>query len=145
VTEPGTYTLAIALKTPVEVAIGAAGTFVFEAELLAYTGSAFGPGGLDRVDRHRQVATRKRDTRHWHVDHVLGHEYTRLEAAWVTPGERVECEVHQALPGREVPIGASDCSCRGHLRSGERGRLAAAFHEEHSRRVELDTSRSANP
>lgn len=132
---PGTYTLLVEVPEPIAVAFGAGGTRELAAGWATYTGSAFGPGGLARVDRHRELARGDREVRHWHVDHLLGHPATRLAEAWVTPGEAVECRVHRGLPGREVPAGASDCRCRGHLRwHRDREPLARALAEAHERR-----------
>jgi len=129
---PGTYTLLVRVPEPITVTFGAAGPRQLPAGWAAYTGCAFGPGGLDRVDRHREIATGERETRHWHVDHLLGHEATRLTRAWTTPERRIECEVHRALPGRQVDVGASDCTCEGHLRHHEdREVLERALDEVH--------------
>lgn len=130
---PGAYTLLVRVPGAIEVEFGAAGTHALDAGWAAYTGSAFGPGGLARVDRHREVSTGKREVRHWHIDHLLGHPATRIEAVWVSPDEAVECPVHQALPGREVPVGASDCGCEGHLRATrERESLVQALDRLHA-------------
>ncbi len=74
----GTYTLLIALAKPATIAVGALGECEFSAGRYAYTGSAFGPGGFSRVDRHREVASGDRDVRHWHIDYLLGHPRTRI-------------------------------------------------------------------
>jgi len=74
----GTYTLLVELATDCTVGFGAAGERHLSAGWYAYTGTAFGPGGFARVDRHARVAAGHNDARHWHVDYLLGHPHTRL-------------------------------------------------------------------
>ena len=112
----GTYVLEIAVTDPIVVEVGALGTLEFSAETYAYVGSAFGPGGFSRVDRHRELARGDRDVRHWHVDYLLGHPRTRLESVVTLPGEDRECELTARLPGESISgFGASDCGCEAHL------------------------------
>jgi Uri superfamily endonuclease len=110
----GTYTLLLGLDRPTRLTVGTLGERSFGAGAYAYTGSAFGPGGLGRVERHRCVAAGGLETRHWHVDHLLGE--ARLRAAYTAPGAAIECEVARSLPGERVAgFGASDCGCDAHL------------------------------
>ena len=112
----GTYTLVIELSESVTIEVGALGEHRFPAGWYAYTGSAFGPGGFSRVDRHRELARGERDVRHWHVDYLLGHPAASIETAVLTDGKDVECSVAGALPSAGVPgFGASDCGCSSHL------------------------------
>lgn len=112
----GTYVLAIDVDAPTSLAVGALGELEFEAETYAYVGSAFGPGGFARLDRHRELARRERDVRHWHVDYLLGHPGTSLAATARFPDADRECELARSLPGEAVPdFGASDCGCAAHL------------------------------
>ncbi|MFC7045341.1 DUF123 domain-containing protein [Halobacteriaceae archaeon GCM10025711] len=112
----GTYTLLVELPRTVDVRVGALGVLTFQAGWYAYTGSAFGPGGLSRVDRHRELARGERDVRHWHVDYLLGHPAAALRDVVVTEGEDVECAVARSVGGDAVPgFGASDCDCGSHL------------------------------
>lgn len=116
----GTYTLLIELPTPATIEVGALGERDLLAGWYAYTGSALGPGGFARVDRHREVAAGERDVRHWHIDYLLGHPATVLDRAVRTPVD-AECAIARAVPGERVPsFGASDCDCESHL----------AFHED---------------
>jgi Uri superfamily endonuclease len=113
---PGTYVLVVDVARPTTVEVGALGDRAFAAGAYAYVGSAFGPGGFARVDRHRELASGGRDTRHWHVDYLLGHPATTLEAAVTFPDADRECELAASLPGDPVPgFGASDCDCPAHL------------------------------
>jgi Uri superfamily endonuclease len=112
----GTYTLLVEVPRAVTIEVGALGPIAFDAGWYAYTGSAFGPGGFARVERHRELAAGERDARHWHVDYLLGHESTSVDYVARTPGEDVECAVSGALDGERVEgFGASDCNCPAHL------------------------------
>jgi len=112
----GTYTLLIALGERAEIEVGALGSQRFEPGWYAYTGSAFGPGGFSRVERHRDLASGERVVRHWHVDALLCHGASRIGGVLRSPGADVECAVATALPDAGIGgFGASDCSCRSHL------------------------------
>jgi Uri superfamily endonuclease len=113
---PGTYVLAIDVEPSIDVDVGALGERAFAATTYAYVGSAFGPGGFARLDRHRELAAGERDVRHWHVDYLLSHEAATLAATVRFPGVDRECELARTLPGEPVPaFGASDCDCSAHL------------------------------
>ncbi|GAB3672023.1 GIY-YIG nuclease family protein [Halopiger thermotolerans] len=112
----GTYVLAIDISQPTTIEVGALGDREFAAGAYAYVGSAFGPGGFARVDRHRELARGERDARHWHVDYLLGHPDAALETAVTFPDADRECELAASLPGEPVAgFGASDCDCSAHL------------------------------
>ncbi|WP_265108711.1 GIY-YIG nuclease family protein [Halosolutus halophilus] len=112
----GTYVLVIDVPEAIELDVGALGTREFPAGAYAYVGTAFGPGGFARVDRHRELARGSRDVRHWHVDYLLGQSETRLESAITFPDADRECELADRLPGDRVAgFGASDCTCAAHL------------------------------
>ncbi|GGN19187.1 GIY-YIG nuclease family protein [Halarchaeum nitratireducens] len=132
---PGTYTLLLSRSAPATIAFGAAGERRLDRGWYAYTGSAFGPGGLSRVERHRRVASGEHDVRHWHVDYLTGDPGTRLDAVFVTEDADRECDVARALAdaGEPVPgLGASDCDCGTHVAyAAERETLAAVASEEH--------------
>ena len=131
----GTYTLLLALSETVELEIGALGTDTLPAGAYAYTGSALGSGGFARVDRHRRLAAGESDTRHWHVDYLLGHPATELHTAVTSAGVDAECDIADRLPdGPVAGFGASDCGCRSHLAAGDGGgveRLLAAAESAH--------------
>lgn len=118
---PGTYVLLVELPAAARVEVGALGSFEFTPGTYAYVGSAFGPGGLSRVDRHRAVAAGDRGVRHWHVDYLTGHPEATLRAAVLAPRADAECAVARALcrhalgDGPIPGFGASDCTCRSHL------------------------------
>ncbi|WP_458189580.1 GIY-YIG nuclease family protein [Haladaptatus sp. NG-WS-4] len=131
----GTYTLLVELAEPADVVFGARGTRTLDAGWFAYTGSAFGPGGFSRIDRHERVAAGDHDVRHWHVDYLLGHPDTRLADDVRTPNEEVECEVVRRIDAEPVTgIGASDCDCDTHLHfSPDEEALEGAVRRAHDR------------
>nr|WP_229770573.1 GIY-YIG nuclease family protein [Halorhabdus sp. CBA1104] len=116
--DQGTYTLVLDLATATTITFGAAGERDLPAGGYAYTGSAFGTGGFSRIDRHRELAAGERETRHWHVDYLLCHPESHVEAVVTTAGQDVECAVASTLTAEATPvdgIGASDCDCGTHL------------------------------
>lgn len=124
----GTYVLLIELDAPATIEFGAAGLFELAPGAYAYVGSAFGTGGLARVDRHRELAAGNREARHWHVDYLLAQPSTRIERVLTTTGVDCECDVATALDGvsETLPLGASDCNCQGHLFYAEDGDALAS-------------------
>lgn len=75
-----------------------------------------GPGGFARLERHREVARGERATRHWHVDHLLGHAAASVAGDRRFPPAVGECELAAAVQGEDVEgVGATDCRCRSHL------------------------------
>jgi len=126
-TEKGTYTLLIRLEETTTVGVGALGDVSLKEAVYAYTGSAFGAGGLSRLDRHARVASGDNGTRHWHIDYLLGCDSSALAGAFVTPDD-AECAVAQAIEGDSVPrFGASDCSCASHLKRATRDAVEDAY------------------
>jgi len=117
--DSGSYLLVIDCEQATKIEVGALGTLSFEAGLYAYVGSAFGPGGLARVDRHRRVATGDHDVRHWHVDYLLGADAISLATVETFVDRDVECALATAISetgSRCVDsFGASDCDCVSHL------------------------------
>jgi len=76
--------------------------------------------GLVRLHRV-ELAAGERDTRHWHVDYLLGHPDAAVEVVATTPAVDAECAVSGALDGERVPgFGVSDCVCDSHLVSARR-------------------------
>lgn len=132
----GTYTLLLDLTDSATITVGALGERDFDPGWYAYTGSAFGPGGFARVKRHRELARGDRETRHWHLDYLLGHDGTRIDAVWRTPKKDIECSVAGELPGDPVTsFGSSDCRCGSHLTyAPQRDTLATALDRLHAHR-----------
>jgi len=117
--EPGSYLLVVDCTEPTEIEIGALGTRSFERGLYAYAGSAFGPGGLSRVDRHRRIARGDHDVRHWHIDYLLGAAETQLSTVELFPNRDLECTLASTFESQGcrhiASFGASDCDCTSHL------------------------------
>ncbi|ELZ27461.1 hypothetical protein C475_06065 [Halosimplex carlsbadense 2-9-1] len=133
----GTYTLVVELAEPATIEVGALGEVEFAAGAYAYTGSAFGPGGFARVERHRELAAGERDARHWHIDYLLGHSDAGVAAVVRTADADVECAVSRTLAEgddieRVAGFGASDCDCDAHLVHAAGGdRLRRAVERAH--------------
>lgn len=129
----GTYTLVVEVDSPGRTAVGSLGEVDFEPGWYAYAGSAFGPGGFARVDRHREVARGERETRHWHVDHLLGLAGATVDTSIRSLGSDGECAVASATAAEPVDgFGASDCDCATHLHfSPQRDALVGAAHRAH--------------
>lgn len=131
----GTYTLVLERNVSGPIEVGALGERAVPAGWYAYTGSALGSGGFSRIDRHRAVAAGDNDTRHWHIDYLLGDAATTIERVVTTEAD-VECAVARRVDGptaagfdRVDAFGCSDCDCRSHL----------TYHEQGDRLVETVT------
>jgi len=129
----GTYTLVVELSGTADIEVGALGTETFPAGWYAYVGSALGSGGFSRVDRHRELAAGERETRHWHVDYLLGHPDSHVETVRKSAGVDGECTVADAIGGDAVPaFGCSDCGCDSHLfYRADQGQLLDAVESAH--------------
>lgn len=114
---PGTYVLLLWLAADSTVEVGRLGTFALPAGWYAYTGSAFGLGGLrGRLKHHRKPVSKP----HWHVDYLR--RAAPLQAIWYAHGETNQehdwAKALTAMPGASLPVprfGASDCTCPAHL------------------------------
>ncbi len=117
--EVGSYLLIVRCLQPTELEVGALGETAFEAGYYGYAGSAFGPGGLSRVERHRRIANGDHDVRHWHIDYLLGSDAVELSSIEVFVDRDLECTLAATLEAngcqRTALFGASDCSCESHL------------------------------
>jgi endonuclease-3 len=131
----GTYTLVIELLEPTTTEVGALGTLTFDSGWYAYSGSALGSGGFARVDRHRELAAGHRDTRHWHLDYVLGLPEASIDAVLTAHGVDIECSTASAIDGTPVPdFGCSDCDCESHLHHApQRAPLLDSVRRAHDR------------
>lgn len=111
----GAYLLILRIPTPVEVHIGALGTWALEAGFYLYVGSAM--GGFERRVLHYLRPRRKR---RWHIDHLL--EVAELLGVVLLPSEaRIEEAVAERLAQSPyftsvIPgFGASDSTAPTHL------------------------------
>lgn len=112
----GTYILCIRLRDPVDTVVGSLGSVSFPGGWYMYVGSALGPGGFSRVARHRELARGERATVHWHIDHLLTAEFSRLSGNYYFPDMAVECAIASRFDGAVVTgFGATDCGCSSHL------------------------------
>jgi Uri superfamily endonuclease len=115
--DPGVYTLVLKLDRRREVEVGSLGIIQFREGYYSYTGSARGPGGLRRVERHKEVIRRLNQACRWHIDYLL--PYISLVEAVVTPTSfDLECLIARRIgSGLEVVsrFGSTDCRCPGHL------------------------------
>ena len=112
----GTYVLVVDLGSRAEIEFGAAGERILASGWYAYVGSALGPGGFSRIDRHRHIAAGESATRHWHIDYLLGTEAARISEVVRLSSKQCECDLAEAMTGEPVQgIGASDCRCPSHL------------------------------
>ncbi len=115
--DAGTYCLWLRLDAPLPLVVGRLGERTLPPGLLAYVGSALGPGGLRaRVGRHLRAEKRLR----WHIDWLTAQAPVR--AVWLRAGRlRLECAWSAALlqaDGAAIAwpgFGASDCACAAHL------------------------------
>ncbi len=115
--DPGIYTLVLLLDRAQEIEVGSLGIVQFVEGYYSYTGSARGPGGLKRVERHKRVLLGASSVRRWHIDYLL--PYTSLVDAVVTRTfADLECRIAGRIGSelRVVPhFGSTDCRCPGHL------------------------------
>jgi len=111
----GSYLLVARTTATQVIDIGRLGSLPIEPGFYVYSGSAFGPGGVDaRVRRHLRGDKRL----HWHIDYLLA--VSDATRAWYVTGARRECEHARGLAeaGGKVHLtgfGASDCACASHL------------------------------
>jgi Uri superfamily endonuclease len=129
----GTYTLVVAVPTRRTAAVGALGEVSFDPGWYAYPGSALGPGGFARVERHRAVAAGDREGGHWHVDALLAAAGTAVDAV-VRSEAAVECAVARGID-QGTPVsgfGCTDCGCESHLQyAAARDPLVEAVERSH--------------
>ena len=113
--EKGVYLLLLEAYGPLKV--GSLGVLTFDGWYV-YVGSALGPGGLKRLQRHFDYSDRTNARMRWHVDALLGAGGLRGAVVGVTE-ERLECGLAEALGRALMPafkgFGSSDCGCGTHL------------------------------
>ena len=119
--EPGIYTILLALEKAQEIKVGALGVIDFAAGYYAYTGSARGPGGCKRVDRHIRVMQGIKSTRRWHIDYLL--PVADFQEVFITRTTRdLECRIASMIAERLKSVkgfGCTDCRCLSHLHYAE--------------------------
>lgn len=122
----GSYILLIELEEETEIEIGT-GKKHLEKGLYTYFGSAFGPGGLKRIERHREVSKGERDVKHWHIDYLSGLESSELIEEVRFPEKDIECDLSSEAEKKVEGFGSTDCGCRSHLAFFEDREVAEAF------------------
>jgi len=116
--DKGIYCLVV--KNPAcTVEIGALGPVSFLAGWHGYIGSALGPGGLVRLERHLRLAEDRDKRPNWHIDYLLSDPRFSMAYAVSAPtAERLECRLAAALARGGTGVdrfGCSDCDCPSHL------------------------------
>jgi Uri superfamily endonuclease len=114
--DKGVYALVFRNRS-CSLSIGRLGEIRFRKGWHIYVGSARGPGGLARVNRHRDLALARDRPPAWHVDHQLLSPSFSLHHVVCGPSEEdLECALAGTLGRGGVPsFGSSDCSCGSHL------------------------------
>lgn len=134
--EKGIYTLILRLDPDLDLVVGSLGEIHLWRGYYAYTGSARGPGGLKRVERHRRVMEGTNPARRWHIDYLLPH--VSLEEVVVTETSLdLECQIALKIGEKLefVPrFGCTDCKCPSHLHhTSERTNIFYAVRRAHGR------------
>lgn len=113
----GNYLLIMFLPKAKDIAIGKKITHVFKRGYYLYTGSAYGPGGIEkRLERHFRADKKM----HWHIDYFLK-EAKLLEAWYINPAISLEHVIAEQLLTSKTfqpafpRFGSSDCNCETHL------------------------------
>ncbi len=116
----GAYRLFIRVPRAIRLQPGRLGMIRLEAGEYLYVGSAK-RNLRQRVARHCRLAQEKRGKRHWHIDALLLHPWSRLVKAEALPGGE-ECQLVQAAlaagaVAAAAGYGATDCraGCPAHL------------------------------
>jgi Uri superfamily endonuclease len=112
----GVYVLVI--EAHGTVCVGCLGLQSFDGVYL-YVGSALGPRGFKRIERHRAVAEGRNKTKRWHIDYLLRLGQFKGALLFETQDKTTECALAKGLARSAEPViagfGASDCRCQTHL------------------------------
>jgi Uri superfamily endonuclease len=115
----GAYILILWLASAKDVTVGKLGTISFARGFYAYVGSAMGPAGFKRVERHLDISAGRRKTQKWHIDYLLTVSEV-IETIEIATQERIECRIANNLRKNSSLVciegfGSSDCRCCSHL------------------------------
>lgn len=113
----GSYSLLIELNESVELNVGALGRTKFSSGFYVYNGSAFGRGGLKRVERHKEKSNEVSGC-HWHIDYLLTSPKTEVVDVYTGEGSDHECGLSQEMKTSFDLVegfGCTDCGCSSHL------------------------------
>ena len=115
--EKGIYTLVLRTKEERMIYVGSLGPVIFAGGYYAYTGSARGPAGLKRLERHIRIMNGQNTTRKWHIDYLL--PLANLQESIITFTDRnLECFIAGQIGAQLASIrnfGSTDCCCSSHL------------------------------
>ena len=113
----GSYILIIRLNKNIKLTVGSLGKIKFEQGYCTYFGSAFGPGGFNRIKRHKEISEGKKNTKYWHIDYLNSHPDTEIVEVKKFPKQKIECKLAKNSTGESVlDFGCSDCQCDSHLK-----------------------------
>lgn len=112
----GVYCLIFENRT-CKIEVGKKGEFSFNPGFHIYVGSALGPGGLKRLQRHINLSKNRDRNPKWHVDYLhLNPAFRLVSAVYAFTSERLECALASRIGGDSVlGFGCTDCKCRSHL------------------------------
>ena len=112
----GVYALVFSNR-PCSLPVGSLGEVRFRRGWHIYVGSALGPGGFARLDRHQRLALARDRPPRWHVDRLLLSPSFTLRHLVCAPADTDrECDLAGILDREGIPgFGCSDCSCESHL------------------------------
>lgn len=113
----GSYSLVIQVKRPFGIETSSTGKIEIEKGFYVYNGSAFGPGGFKRIDRHLDLSKGDSDySVHWHIDHLTSRPETRITGVLKAPEVDIEDDLSLETDLKSVPgFGASDSDVDTHL------------------------------
>lgn len=112
----GTYILSIQVAQNKKIKIGAIGEIKFDSGIYKYIGSAFGPGGFKRIERHKDVSQGKNENIRWHIDYLNSDSDSKIIEVEKFPEQKIECQLAQKIAGEPIKkFGCSDCKCKSHL------------------------------
>ncbi len=100
-----------------KIEVGKKGEFSFYPGFHIYVGSAMGPGGLKRVQRHINLSRNRDRNPRWHVDYLhLNPAFRLVSVVYAFTSARLECALASRVGGDSVlGFGCTDCKCSSHL------------------------------
>lgn len=108
------YALVIKCSNSFNSEVGSLGDIEFPKGWYTYVGSSR-DSSFSRLDRHLDVSEGRNDTRHWHIDYLLGDSNTAVCGAYIMT-EAEEYLVAQSIGTSYTEgFGASDSSHDTHL------------------------------
>lgn len=94
--------------------VGSLGSITFETGWYGYVGSSR-TTDFTRIERHAKLDRGENQTRHWHIDYLLGSDNSKLIGSYRTNSD-VECPISNSISLDSIEdFGCSDCDCGSHL------------------------------